>query len=261
MQGFYEFIQKRDQNLLRDYINYCQENGIEIDEGLMDTARGTFGKIKNVIAPLTAAALLASPAAGQDFPRRGGYPLPPKQEAPKTAERAQEKQKQDQSAAGQRGDKFDKGGFFEKEQHAEKAKEGFKNVNKVNVFTDEQLQHAVMNPGYNVKFYYKNTMGRPTRNYKDGAFHVNPYGVNTQFNPQKIMEIQKNNKSWKYIPALNMFVDMNQTNPNGDPLLLNLYSASTGKNKGTVANFFGLSVNSDGSITPITSQPMPPGSK
>ena len=163
-----------------------------------------------------------------------------------------------QSAAGQRGDKFDKGGFFDKEEHVKKARQGFANINKVKVNNKEELEEAFANPGYNVPFWFKDRNGRVTGMMNNASFHVNAYKVPTRFNADEVLLTQKNKPGWEYMPALNLFVDMGQDVE--DELHRKFYN-SKGEKKGSAANFFGLSINRDNSITPRNPQPMPPGSK
>ena len=59
MRTFSEFVENKEQDILKEYIQYCLENNVDIDEGMMDTFRGLGKKI------LPAAALLTGTTAAQ----------------------------------------------------------------------------------------------------------------------------------------------------------------------------------------------------
>ena len=69
MRTFSEFVENKEQDILKEYIQYCLENNIDIDEGLMDKFK-QYGK---------AAVLAAAPfVAGRWHLKSEQLNLPPK---------------------------------------------------------------------------------------------------------------------------------------------------------------------------------------
>ena len=67
MRSFHEFVENRNESLLNEYIKYCLDNNLEIDEGLLDTFK-KYGKSALVAAaPFVAGGMMAPKAGAMDF--------------------------------------------------------------------------------------------------------------------------------------------------------------------------------------------------
>lgn len=67
MRSFHEFVENRNESLLNEYIKYCLDNNLEIDEGMMDTFRGLGKKLLPAAALVTAGTMAAPHAQGANF--------------------------------------------------------------------------------------------------------------------------------------------------------------------------------------------------
>ena len=67
MRSFHEFVENRNESLLNEYIKYCLDNNLEIDEGLLDTFK-KYGKSALVAAaPFVAGGMMAPKAGATEF--------------------------------------------------------------------------------------------------------------------------------------------------------------------------------------------------
>jgi hypothetical protein len=256
MQKFHEFIQKKEADSLREYVQYCLKNKIAIDENDFSSRRGFLQQL----GATAAAAMGISSAAAQD--------LSPAQAARRAEIIAKNKEKYEKDKTGQtkKDSDTDKGktGEFDdekekqtQEEHIKRALKGFRNVNKFPAFQIVDLEEGFRNPGHNVFFSLRDNKNKNTNNVERAARHSNHFNVPTAFDAKRILKTQEQNPRWEYIPAFNMFYDKKQGIPNNNDLYYRLYNPITGKDMGTVANFFGLSISRDGKITPRSPQFMP----
>jgi hypothetical protein len=260
MQKFHEFVENREKDNLKEYVQYCLKNKIGIDENDFTSRRGFLQQL----GATAAAALGASSTAAQ-------Y-LTPAQAARRAEIIAKNREKHELKQKGQTGksqkdsstDKGKTGEFNDEkeqqtqEEHIKRALKGFKNVNKFPVFQMVDLEEGFRNPGHNVFFALRDGKNKPTNSVERAALHSNHFNVPTIFNAKSILKTQAQNPRWEYIPAFNMFYDKmaGKQEKNGE-LYYRLYNPITGKDMGTVANFFGLSISRDGKITPRSPQHMP----
>jgi hypothetical protein len=63
MRTFSEFVENKEQDILKEYIQYCLENNIDIDEGLMDKFK-QYGKAAVLAAAPFVAGSMMTPKVG-----------------------------------------------------------------------------------------------------------------------------------------------------------------------------------------------------
>jgi hypothetical protein len=225
IMNFKEFIEQ-DQSFLNNFKLFCEENNLEQNNESLVLYNEFLNKIGDTARKVAIGATLPFLMWKAGMAKAG--------DAPKDTSPADDSKAKISSLEKGSDNK-------EKQPPGLDPLMGFKNLNKIKATDINKLKMGFKNPGKGVRFAVS----------PDGKYHKNPFGVKTAFSMDRILKIQQDHPGWVYIPGINMFIDMDENVNN--PMQHTLYDAwdyPTPNAKGNFANFFGMQVNDDGSITP-----------